>query len=230
MRFTIGKTYTFSRVLFTQGERRYLGNVYMPWEGDVLKRIEAMNLTCIEHHKVTNGYSDKKDCDGFVFKDEYGRIWDNQYPTASYGQLDDTNDRVVFIRTDDKEIFEWDGDEIKRDANGRSIIKNQKLYDQFEDGYDHRWELCTVGLDKIYRALNQKEDRIFQPAFNPTPEQAEMLEKHLAQFVRKIEQVSKKLVTFEPLVLHFTDGRVETRPDIMKATLRDPEELKVKAA
>lgn len=56
--------------------------------------IDIRMLQVTEHHKVPNHWGDKEDLcsDGFLLKDVEGKEWRNQYPTASYGQMDDSND------------------------------------------------------------------------------------------------------------------------------------------
>lgn len=45
-------------------------------------------LTVTEHHKVTNGYSEEKEYDGYLLTDGE-TTFSNQYPVASYGQVSD---------------------------------------------------------------------------------------------------------------------------------------------
>jgi hypothetical protein len=57
--------------------------------------LEIVTLTVKEHHKV--GWEHRpliKEYDGFVLADESGNVWHNQYPNASYGQMDDSHDYV----------------------------------------------------------------------------------------------------------------------------------------
>lgn len=62
---------------------------------DNVTGINILELTVTEHHKVRGDYDDETvepKYDGFVLKDKQGRIWHNQYPLASYGQLSDESD------------------------------------------------------------------------------------------------------------------------------------------
>jgi hypothetical protein len=76
---------------------------YIPWQNKALPEIEFLQLTVVAHHKVHNEY-DEKDaeptCDGFILKDEQGRIWHNQYPRASYGQTTDSADGLFRMSTE----------------------------------------------------------------------------------------------------------------------------------
>lgn len=61
-----------------------------------ISKINIIELTVTEHHKVKNEYSrdeDEATCDGFILTDKEGNIWHNQYPRASYGQVSDEGDR-----------------------------------------------------------------------------------------------------------------------------------------
>lgn len=67
---------------------------YMPWDEQVVSS-EIVYLTVKEHHKVPNAYdqSGELSCDGYILETGEGERWFNQYPRASYGQLDDSGDR-----------------------------------------------------------------------------------------------------------------------------------------
>jgi hypothetical protein len=93
MRFNVNQKYYFLDLDFTPTSLRF-GMIYYPWE-DQLNRLSVVALTCEEHHKVGDGYSEEKKCDGFVFGDEQQASWYNQYPEASYGQIDTSNDWIV---------------------------------------------------------------------------------------------------------------------------------------
>ncbi len=77
----------------------------MSYTGDkLIERVELKVLKCVEHHKVRGEFDEKNaepKFDGFVFLDQEGLRWHNQYPSASYGQLSDGGDGVVGIGGDD---------------------------------------------------------------------------------------------------------------------------------
>lgn len=204
LRFTVGNTYTFMRVLFSKGENGFFHRLYVPWN-DKLHSIECMELECIEHHKVTDGWSDEKKCDGFIFKAENDEIWENQYPTACYGQLDDTNDRVVFLRIDPLKVWKHDENgEICNDTEGKPIIVDQELHDRHDSTFfEARFELCTQLLGQFYRSINPRE----RDHSNLTGDEKQQLQTFLDQLIQKVEESSKKKVVFEPLVFNYTDGR-----------------------
>lgn len=96
-RYTVGKKEYFIRVVFERPEP-ILFPLYLPGH-DKLKEIQIISLMCVEHHKVYNDYDDRTQLpqhDGYIFKDlETRQIFHNQYPTASFGQLDDSQNYVV---------------------------------------------------------------------------------------------------------------------------------------
>lgn len=105
MRFQIGQTYVFTKLVFKRGFDRF-GNAYLPWADSDLK-ILVQVLKCEEHHKVPAHYREEEGptCDGFIFRNvDDSTIWYNQYPRASYGQMDDSYDRKVLKK--DGDLFE----------------------------------------------------------------------------------------------------------------------------
>lgn len=94
LRYSVGSTYFFIWINFTRNESRW-GSLFIPWL-DTLHGIEIKKLTCKEHHKVAWDQDPKreKEYDGFIFTEEKSEHasgqWFNQYPTACYGQLDDS--------------------------------------------------------------------------------------------------------------------------------------------
>ena len=102
MRYEVNQFYPF---IFFHG--RYFSDrtendpFIMSYTGSELtKHVELKILKCIEHHKVRGDY-DKEDMepqyDGFVFLDQEGIRWYNQYPRASYGQTNDAANGVVHV-------------------------------------------------------------------------------------------------------------------------------------
>lgn len=69
--------------------------------GMVFKEFEV-----VEHHKVHLDYDgdDKAEptCDGYILKDEFGILYTNQFPRASYGQMSDRGNYIFTI--DDRGI------------------------------------------------------------------------------------------------------------------------------
>lgn len=99
MRYQIGQKIPV--ISFIIKGRRRDGSTYerpavhfMPWEEHVVSS-EIVYLTVKEHHKVPLSYdqSGELSCDGYILETSDGERWFNQYPHASYGQLDDSADR-----------------------------------------------------------------------------------------------------------------------------------------
>lgn len=89
MRFELNQQVLFINVDYEATSPRF-GALYHPWE-DKLNAVTIGSFTCVEHHKVPGEWDDEVKYDGYVFHDKDGKRWNNQYPRASYGQLDDSN-------------------------------------------------------------------------------------------------------------------------------------------
>ncbi len=96
MRYQIGQNIPVVnfKVKFTNGNTGWV-NWFLPWESEILE-ISMKNLVVTEHHKVPSSYdpSGEKNYDGYVLKDNEGRVWHNQFPYASYGQISDEGNRL----------------------------------------------------------------------------------------------------------------------------------------
>lgn len=113
-RFNVGEVEYFIDICYEIGDNRFVGaSLYLPWV-DKLKFYDVVELTCTEHHKVAWDQDPAQEAkyDGFVFTDKNELKYHNQYPTASYGQLDDSCDWTVRPdiaadqqRTDDHRLF-----------------------------------------------------------------------------------------------------------------------------
>ena len=69
-------------------------------------RIYFNKLTVAEHHRVRSEWAavdSEPTCDGYLLSAEDGKVYSNQYPTASYGQTTDTADRRFFLHLEEKE-------------------------------------------------------------------------------------------------------------------------------
>jgi hypothetical protein len=113
MRYQVGSIVPFIRIQFAYPNCNValMSNTFLPWESK-LKGISIFWLECAEHHKVFNSWDEKKTgdtYDGFIFKSQIAddaRIWHNQYPTASYGQLSDSNNYVAKRDVSEEELEE----------------------------------------------------------------------------------------------------------------------------
>lgn len=138
MRFNIGQK--ILAVTFIYPGRNFF-TVPVPFLYDNVRpaKIIFKVLEVKEHHKVF--YSDdpekNKKYDGYRLTDVDGVVWNNQYPTAHYGQLDDRCDR----------LFELDMENMSRDEI-RTAIDN-------EENVPTQYELLEQQLDRIHRGLKK---------------------------------------------------------------------------
>ena len=119
-------------------------------------------MKCKEHHKVYWEYDDKKappTYDGFVFTDNKGGVWYNQFPYASYGQLEDSQNRHVHLN-------DWDVDD-------KTIIYNMYNFKSYMK------ELYN-GIHNVRKSGDENKANILQTHFD---EVKELFEK---QFGKKI--------------------------------------------
>ena len=99
-RYRLGQTILTAGFVFK--DEQYFGVLRRPYRCSWLigldttpvLKTELIRLTVVEHHKVPGEWSDALEYDGYVLRDDNGALWYNQYPYASYGQLDDSYDRV----------------------------------------------------------------------------------------------------------------------------------------
>lgn len=78
------------------GRDRYATQVFPNLENII--EWDVVNLVVTEQHAVpSHFYPDgEKSHTGYVLTDPDGDVWYNQYPAASYGQLDDSSDRLFY--------------------------------------------------------------------------------------------------------------------------------------
>lgn len=93
MRYEKGQKVPFIEIDFTATSPRFKAT-YFPWM-DTLNSITIKMMDCVEHHKVPGEWDDEPKYDGFIFKDQDETTWNNQYPRAAYGQIDDSQNWFV---------------------------------------------------------------------------------------------------------------------------------------
>lgn len=84
MRYTIGEGYLFIHFGFASVSAvpQMFNRVYV--DEEMPNKISLKLLTCKEHHKVSNGYTDEEKYDGFILEDIITKeIWHNEHPFAS---------------------------------------------------------------------------------------------------------------------------------------------------
>lgn len=91
--------------------------------------INFIKLEVTEHHKVPNVYDAEKklECDGYLLKDEAGRVFANQYPLASYGQVSDEGNRRFGVHITEKGML----DKLQAE-NPKVIFEGHLLSDVLE--------------------------------------------------------------------------------------------------
>lgn len=221
-RYNVGQKYLFVRTVFhcidpDDMQAKWV-RLYMPWLHK-LDRVEFLILECIEHHKVAwdqdpNG---EKKYDGFVFRRvggnyERGNIWCNQYPHAAYGQLDDSNDRLI-RRADpamDPEGFSkkqralWEEKDYDRFFNKlRKTEQEDFLFEPFTDGEKF--------FARLKRAINQNG------LFNE--EQKQQMEKFQLLMQLEISKMGMS-VEYGPFIFHRTTGEAHELPGHYSATIK----------
>lgn len=178
MRYNVGSKSLFMRINYTASAHRRVA-IYLPWE-DKLHSIKLLPLLCTEHHKVNWRYDDtgqEPKHDGFVFREESGRVWHNQYPIADYGQMCDRNDRLV-----------WPTEDLSEDEKSHG----SPLFGCYED--------VVVVLERIESGLRQADEALKRS------QRYELLKAHYDEIVAMVEALGWQ-VENKPHVIHFTDNR-----------------------
>ena len=117
MRFTVGESIPFVHVKFQfkNGESNADGlgfNTFYPWYHKLIG-IDFLMLKCTEHHNVPVSESASM-ADGFIFTQDNGNIWHNQYPVAHYGQFSNTSDSLARRHLETEDAM---NEEIEKGAN-----------------------------------------------------------------------------------------------------------------
>lgn len=193
MRFEIGQQIPFIKVKFNRrpDNKLMFQSLYDPRIHD-LESIEVKMLTVKEHHKVPwyHEPAGEKKYDGFIFTEQLNEgkeeIWYNQYPTASYGQLDDTSDRIVFRH------LEHTNDEITK-------MSNEEV-----DVWLEHWNEALHFIANIKRAV----DGGTRYALKLSPKDKKLFEEYLFKVQEAIENVSGKKIEFNILTYESKEGVV----------------------
>lgn len=130
-RFTTDKTYHFISFIYSRGERFYSSPLISAPDKDSGEEVEMLikPLTCESEHDVEIDYSDDK-TKGYIFKDEDGNEYHNQYPRASYGQMSNRGDYECLAIVDGELIHYAKAESVYSDIK-RSLFKfpNRKIDD-----------------------------------------------------------------------------------------------------
>lgn len=153
---------------------------FLPWE-QVLNQntpLYLKELVVTERHAVPGDWDDKPQHTGFVARDHVGQLWYNQYPRASYGQLNDIGDTRWT-----HSMFRCAYDHRKQDLYDALPVRD---YGQYEE--------VTRRLDGMLHAVSPTSCFVLK---DPGLRQA--LAKHYEWLVRTIEKMAN--VTIEKHVL-----------------------------
>ena len=204
MRFEIGQQIPFINVKYHKKPNieKSFNFLFDPRIHD-LDSINVKLLTVKEHHKVpsTYGPENEKIYDGFIFTEQINeheeQLWNNQYPTATYGQLSDENDRSAFRHTTHSK------EEIDRMS-----------YEEL-DMWLERWFTALDFIANIKRAIDGGE----RYALKLTPEDKKLFEDYLSKVQETIEKVSGKKIEFNIATYKSKEGIVTELKGYWKAKL-----------
>lgn len=134
-------------------------------------------LTVVEHHKVSGEWSDEKEYDGFILKDAKDRVWYNQYPKASYGQVSDDADGLFSSPLFD-EMFkdsensgkklDWDEACVQFNQTHKATINQYSLIRFMNDlagGILDENGATKIELHDIWPKIKEIQDRVVE-SFN----------------------------------------------------------------
>jgi hypothetical protein len=117
-RYSVGQKYLFYTYRYNDGSCSTLITQADPKE----TKLEIISLECMEEHEVPVEYSEDT-TKGYIFKDQEGRIYHNQYPVASYGQMDTSGD---------SQVEETDPDDVRYGYSGlQDISKMLRLFHHY---------------------------------------------------------------------------------------------------
>ena len=204
-RFDIGEKYVFLAEKFQAKDLR-MSRRFHPW-CDEFHRWEIAILECISQHDVPGEWDDEIKYKGYKFKLVWTNVevipkdalWYNQYPRASYGQLDTSADYYASPVVTDKETIDL---MIAADV-GR--------------GFGGYFEEAGAFVGSILRGVrNLAEEKA-----NSDVEHAEFfdgrvksLQDYLAKFEKQLDELGFKSVT-TPIVFRDKDtGESKSYPDI----------------
>ena len=122
-----------------------------PLIGDEVMGICIELLKCVSHHKVSSscsGPNDDKTHDGFIFENNDGVVYHNQYPYAAYGQLNDSADSRFTRKIKPEVLSYWSLQKLDVFLGGlhRHIKKSTEdveWYTQLEKTIIDKYELMT---------------------------------------------------------------------------------------
>jgi hypothetical protein len=195
-RFTVGEKTIFAAQIY-EGK----GDVYLPWENTNLVN-EIIVATCISEHTVPINFDKIRTGIGYIFKDQHGRTWYNQYPTASYGQLNDTNDRVLFLggKSEENElVLPQYAQHVKCAAESAENKMTPAAAIHCFYFWDSRPTTLQNYFDTVFRFLqtHMQERR----TNDDIREKCNALETYIGEMFFEVEQVAKCVISLEVFLL-----------------------------
>lgn len=226
MRFQVNQALFAVHFGYPRNDPRTYGFFGLPMLFDNIEPedINFAKLVVTEHHKVPDSYDEKKEqkYDGYLLKDETGKLFANQYPTASYGQTSDEANRRFAVHGDEsffkkiyeepKAIFEYHllSDVLERIQRGIKDLsetpKEHASYNLCKEKHDALIKL----YDRIVKEFGEKYpdyqlNMVWKPPFKKSTLLWPSVTFHKRIPVKQIETVSK-----EDIVRDFnSDGRFE---------------------
>lgn len=128
-RFAVGEKTIFIVQSFKRmGDFHFL---YEPWSDKDLNN-EIIVATCLSEHDVPVEYyeADGNTAKGYIFSDQHGRIWYNQYPKAGYGQIDDSADRMLILHDENISNLDSYKNQVKADFS-KSFNDKDLIHDWY---------------------------------------------------------------------------------------------------
>ena len=193
--------------------QKLVGNMFSPWD-ERLKYMHLVELTVEQHVKVPYEHAPEAEpkCDGFILRDKRGRVWHNQYPTASYGQLSTDADYYFNLAGEDGYPGHTDALAYFEDVT--------VMIDRVSRGIRDMKDL----LEDLKRPPEQRKDPMARHGHVKSASVIEgyvgFLERHRTWMVKRIEHEHKANIEIRPYLRRYTDGRPpETIDSIQVARL-----------
>ena len=171
MRYTLGQKlygvhFVTASLVNDAFSNQWYSKSYLHTEDPVVK-ITLVELEVKEHHKVPYKFDtdNKLDYDGYLLQDEKGRLWSNQYPRASYGQISCIGD-YRFSR------YYPSFAEFMKTADKGGILE---------------CHLLTDSVEEVYRFLNKEESK------KESPKLYENLTKLISDIEEELKKKNLKL-------------------------------------
>lgn len=184
---------------------------FMPFDGKPYPEIVFRELTVTEHHKVRSEWENTDTppaCDGFLLKDSDGRIWHNQYPFASYGQISDSCDGLFRLHLElQRPVFDdvlaFIGEKRVTRQNGEAnVAKTPHII----EAYDLMRELSQIshGVHSLINAgANPLKD-------DEAIERANKLGQWYSHIIDTFQQTTGLRIDYKPVEFKRKDGTVTT--------------------